>query len=247
MDMDNDQLRTLFINPFNYSDFIPFCVEVLGIPRYALAARVENGTPIIYEKDEVIDARLVANVEHGGWRVGVIVYKLSTRTTLTRPIGLRKLVTPLVRYDFDAVIAVFQSSEDWRLSFIENLPRTNESRRSARRYTYVFGHHDELYRTPIASFLNLQEVQIEKRGFLSYREAFSVEALGDQFFKEYKRIYEDFVQEITGRRYMPVKGKSNTFVEEERSEASPLFETVFNGDGKAVRDYVKRLYSNFSG
>ena len=57
MDMDNDQLRTLFTNPFNYSDFLPFCMEVLGIPRYALAMRVENGTPIIYDKDEVIDAR----------------------------------------------------------------------------------------------------------------------------------------------------------------------------------------------
>ena len=241
MDMDNDQLRILFTNPFNYSGFLSFCVEVLGIPRYALAMRVENGTPIIYDKDEVIDARVVANVENGGWRVGVIVYKLSTRTTLTRPIGLRKLVNPLVRYDFDAVIAVFQSTEDWRLSFIENLPNTNEGRHSARRYTYVFGHHDEFYRTPISSFLKLQEVPIEKRGFLSYREAFSVEALGDQFFKEYKRIYEDFVQEITGRRYVPVKGKSNTFVEEELSKASPLFDTVFNGDGKAVRDYVKKM------
>lgn len=239
--MNDDQLRTLFTNPFNYSYFLPFCVEVLGIPRYALAMRVESGTPIIYDKDEVIDARVVANVENGGWRVGVIVYKLSTRTTLTRPIGLRKLVAPLIRYDFDAVIAVFQSTEDWRLSFIENLPNTNEGRRSARRYTYVFGHHDELYRTPISTFSDLQKLPDDKKGFKAYRVAFSVEALGDQFFKEYKRIYEDFVQEITGRRYVPVKGKSNTFVEEKLSEASPFFETAFNGDGKAVRDYVKKM------
>ena len=243
--MDKNQLHTLFAAPFDYARFVPFCLDVLGVPRGGLATRPENAKPIVYETDEVLDARQVAVVERGGWRVGVLVYKLAKGSSIQRTIGLRKLVEPLVKYNYDAAIAVFHfpttDGTEWRLSFIENLPNNKEGRRAARRYTYVFGHRDEFYRTPIANFLELQARPDARKDFLAYRETFSVETLGKRFFNEYKRIYEDFVQEITGRRYLPVKGKSNQFEEKEVGTVSPLFDSVFDNDGKAVRDYVKKM------
>ena len=241
--MDKDQRHSLFAAPFDYARFVPFCLDVLGVPRGGLATRPENAKPIVYETDEVLDARQVAVVERGGWRVGILVYKLAKGSTIQRTIGLRKLVEPLVKYNYDAAIAVFYfpttDGTEWRLSFIENLPNNKEGRRAARRYTYVFGHRDELYRTPIANFLELQARPDARKDFLAYREAFSVEALGKRFFEDYKRIYEDFVQEITGRRYVRVK--PNVFEEQEVGIASPLFASVFGNDGKAVRDYVKKM------
>ena len=243
--MDKNQLHTLFAALFDYARFVPFCLDVLGVPRGGLATRPENAKPIVYETDEVLDARQVAVVERGGWRVCVLVYKLAKGSSIQRTIGLRKLVEPLVKYNYDAAIAVFHfpttDGTEWRLSFIENLPNNKEGRRAARRYTYVFGHRDELYRTPIANFLELQARPDARKDFIAYCDAFSVEALGKRFFNEYKRIYEDFVQEITGRRYLPVKGKSNQFEEKEVGTVSPLFDSVFDNDGKAVRDYVKKM------
>ena len=243
--MDKNQLHTLFAAPFDYARFVPFCLDVLGVPRGGLATRPETGRPILYEKDEVLDAREVATVERGGWRVGLLVYKLAKGSSIHRTIGLRKLVESLVKYNYDAAIAVFHfpttDGSEWRLSFVDQLPNDKDSRRAARRYTYVFGHRDELYRTPIANFLELHARPDARKDLLAYRDAFSVEALGKRFFEEYKRIYEDFVQEITGRRYLPVKGKSNQFEEESVGVASPLFASVFANDGKAVRDYVKKM------
>ena len=243
--MDKNQLHDLFATAFDYARFIPFCVEVLGINRCDLSIRPNDGTPIIYDEDknEVLEAHVVATVERNNRKMGILIYDLSTKTTITRTIGLRKLVNPLVKWDFDAVIAVFRikGKSEWRLSFIENLPKDERQHINARRYTYVFGHADELYRTPINNFLDLQKEPYEKKGYATYKEAFSVEALSNRFFKAYKKIYEDFVEEISGKRYVPVKGKSNTFEEKETHVPSSFFASAFSGDGKSVRDYVKKM------
>ena len=243
--MDKNQLHDLFANAFDYARFILFCVEVLGINRNDLSIRPNAGTPIIYDNDknEVLEAHVVSTVERNNRKMGILIYDLSTKTTITRTIGLRKLVDPLVKWEFDAVIAVFRikGKNEWRLSFIENLPKDEKRSANARRYTYVFGHADEFYRTPINNFLDLQAESYEKKGYATYKVAFSVEALSNRFFKAYKEIYEDFVEEISGKRYVQVKGKSNTFEEKETHAPSPFFASAFNGDGKSVRDYVKKM------
>lgn len=77
------------------------------------------------------------------------------------------------------------------------------------------------------------------------KNAFDVEKLSDDFFREYKVFYEDIVQYVTGARYIEVK--KNKY---ERTEMSAPHAAIFdqfveaygNADAeKAVRNYVKKL------
>ncbi|PBC74812.1 Eco57I restriction-modification methylase domain-containing protein [Fibrobacter intestinalis] len=77
------------------------------------------------------------------------------------------------------------------------------------------------------------------------KNAFDVEKLSDDFFREYKVFYKDIVQYVTGARYIEVK--KNKY---ERTEMSAPHAAIFdqfveaygNADAeKAVRNYVKKL------
>lgn len=72
-------------------------------------------------------------------------------------------------------------------------------------------------------------------------DAFSVEALSDIFFKEYKRHYEDIIEYITGKRMVK---SGNKWVE--KVTGNPCAEIMeefscFDDPEKTVRDYVKKL------
>ena len=240
--MNRDNLRNFFQSPFCYEQFVRFCLDNLGmnLGRYASFRRTLGQECEFECSEEGSHAYHVATYDVSDFeRLGVVVYKLSTKTTLNRPIGLRNLAVGLTRYDFDAVLAVFVGENDWRLSYIDGVK--DPKRVTPRRYSYVFGVHDELYRTPLDAFevLMARLKKEEKPALALYKEAFSVEALGERFFKRYKEIYEDFVQEITGLRYVWVKGKK--WEEVSKNEPSPLFDASFDGNAKLVRDYVKKM------
>ena len=92
---------------------------------------------------------------------------------------------------------------DWRISFVEK-DDTQKSTTSAKRYTYLVGEHHAV-RTVTDRFKVLAETP--SKTVEALREAFSVEALSDEFFEKYKEIYADFVEYISGKRY--VKKGSN--------------------------------------
>ena len=76
------------------------------------------------------------------------------------------------------------------------------------------------------------------------KEAFSVERLSDEFFNEYKRIYQDFVEFATGKRMVKQGGK---WVEVPTGPANTKIMDQFAQFGdeemaeKAFRDYVKKM------
>ena len=75
--------------------------------------------------------------------------------------------------EFDAALVVFDSGDHWRLSFICDI---KGEATSPKRYTYVFGSDDLLYRTPIERFNFLKKKGVS---FENLKTAFSVEALSD--------------------------------------------------------------------
>lgn len=82
--------------------------------------------------------------------------------------------------------------------------------------------------------------------FFELKEAFNVEKLSDDFFKEYKVFYEDIVQYITGARF--VEEKKNQYIRKELSApCSEIFDQFVDcyasteNAEKAVRNYVKKL------
>lgn len=123
----------------------------------------------------------------------------------------------------------------WRFSYVYKERTTAATRATAKRYTYVFG-KDYRSRTAVERFLELARSSKTDKDFA---EAFSVEALSDEFFDRYRELYADFVQYITGKRYVKEAGK---WVEKTIHAPNPQLATSFEGSYKLVRDYIKKMF-----
>lgn len=138
----------------------------------------------------------------------------------------------------------------WRLSWLKRLDVHREDS-PAKRYTYLCGPSYSC-RTIAQRFDNLYKE--ENKTLDSITKAFDAEALSDEFFKEYKVMYDDIVQWITGQRVVKQDNKwkeigkfgsgngktiCDSFLKEfnkieEEEEKTKL-------SAKAIRDYVKKM------
>ena len=120
--------------------------------------------------------------------------------------------------------------------FTEGGSITKEST-DTKRFTYLLG-EGHRSRTAIKQFEDLKKSSLDLKAIT---KAFSVEALSDLFFREYKKQYEDIIEFITGKRMVKVANKW-----EEQMTGQPCREIMqefeqFPDTEKAVRDYVKKL------
>ena len=166
------------------------------------------------------------------YELGFFYYEMEDGSVLRRKVGLRNLIRPYLGYGFDAALAVFNDGTNWRLSLICDL---KEDATSTKRFTYVFGDEKAYYKTPILRFESLRPKANE---FLEIKKAFSVEALSDDFFDEYRKQYAEFVKFLTGKEYVK-KGKK--WVEQKTGEPDAQYFTSFKKDDKLVRDYIKKM------
>ena len=166
------------------------------------------------------------------YELGFFYYEMEDGSVLRRKVGLRNLIRPYLGYGFDAALAVFNDGTNWRLSLICDL---KEDATNTKRFTYVFGDEKAFYKTPILRFESLRTKANE---FLEIKKAFSVEALSDDFFDEYRKQYAEFVKFLTGKEYVK---KGNKWVEQETGEPDVQYFTSFKEDDKLVRDYIKKM------
>ena len=169
------------------------------------------------------------------FRIGLFCYSINQGSVTNRRVGLRNLVRSFInpRWGaFDAALVVFYSHDHWRLSFICDI---KEESTSPKRYTYVFGSRELLYRTPIERLLNLQKKGIS---FENLKTAFSVEALSDEFFDRYREQYADFIHYVTGKRFVKSGSK---WVEKDMGNSNPALMRAFGNDEKKIRDYIKKM------
>ena len=169
------------------------------------------------------------------FRIGLFCYSINQGSVANRRVGLRNLVRSFINPrwgTFDAALVVFYSHDHWRLSFICDI---KEESTSPKRYTYVFGSRELLYRTPIERLLNLQKKGIS---FENLKTAFSVEALSDEFFDRYREQYADFIQYVTGKRFVKSGSK---WVEKDMGNPNPALMCAFGNDEKKIRDYIKKM------
>ena len=121
------------------------------------------------------------------YRIGLFRYEISKGSVVNKRVGLRNLVKSFINPrlgEFDAVLAVFDSGDHWRLSFICDI---KGEATSPKRYTYVFGDNNNLYRTPIERFAKLKSNGVT---FANLIEAFSVEALSKDFYNKLYLWYQ---------------------------------------------------------
>ena len=223
----SDTLRNLFQSSFNLTDWYSFLLnffhanELKQIPE-----RIHGGNA----EDE---GYYLGNIDTTDYFcIGLFHYRIRQGSVANKRVGLRNLVKPFLRYEFDAALVVFDSGDHWRFSFISDI---KGEATSPKRYTYVFGNDELLYKTPIERFHYLQKKGIS---FENLKAAFSVEALSDEFFNKYREQYADFIQYVTGKRFVKVGSK---WEEKKLSNPNPALMQAFGHDEKKIRDYIKKM------
>lgn len=224
-----DILRKLFQSSFNLTQWYTFlqyffnATELKEGPEKIIGSTSDNGY-------------YLGNIDTtDSYRIGLFHYNITKGSVANRRVGLRNLVKSFINPtwgEFDAALVVFDSSDHWRLSFICDI---KGEATSPKRYTYVFGSDDLLYRTPIERFNFLKKKGIS---FENVKTAFSVEALSDEFFDSYREQYADFIQYITGKRFVKVGSK---WEEKRLSEPNAALMEAFDYNEKKIRDYVKKM------
>lgn len=159
----------------------------------------------------------IRNLLHNDWRakgcVGAFMFCYRENESVLR---------------FSYVSSTFKFNEDGHLERDET---------DTKRFTYLLG-AGHRSRTAIKQFEDLKSSSLL---LADITKAFSIEALGDRFFKDYKKIYEDIIEFVTGKRFIKVSNKW-----EEKEVNAPNSEIMgefsrFSNPEKAVRDYVKNL------
>lgn len=151
-------------------------------------------------------------------------------------VNIQQVIRSIVdRHSHILIVFHYENVEDkpWRFSYAFK-QGTIASTTSAKRYTYVFG-RDFRGRTAADRFAFFKKSDHSNNAL---EEAFSVEALSQEFFDKYRDIYSDFVQYITGKRYEKIKNK---WKEVRKEDPNTEIFSQFNNDDKKVRDYIKKM------
>ena len=224
-----DSLRNLFQSSFNLAQWYGF------LQHFFNANELKEKPERIIENTSD-EGYYLGNIDTtDSYRIGLFQYNITKGSVANKRVGLRNLVKSFINPtwgEFDAALVVFDSGDHWRLSFICDI---KGEATSPKRYTYVFGSDDLLYRTPIERFNFLKKKGIS---FENLKTAFSVEALSDEFFDKYREQYADFIQYITGKRFVKVGSK---WEEKVLGEPNAALMQAFDNNEKKIRDYVKKM------
>lgn len=188
--MNTETLRQIFKLPFDYTTYsreivhrLFGCHDVVSRPEW-LDTNAEGDQSFFIGQMDDADHRLL----------GFFYTRVADGGDVRRKrVGLRKLISPYLKYDVDGAIAVFDDGRHWRLSYICDL---KEGSTSAKRFSYILGDENGQYKTPLE---RLEKVaRLNGRLTLSdLRESFSVDALSDEFFDEYHLHYDRIVANLT--------------------------------------------------
>lgn len=181
-------------------------------------------------------------------KIGIFEVELNDKVNITRNrVALRNLIKDITRQVSGAMV-VFIQGDKWRFSYISKrkvkntATNTIEDKETApKRYTYLFGKNEKALTAAIRfdKLINKQKENIFQLLSLNdFEEAFSVEKLSKEFFKNYKDRYEDFVQFLTGKRYAK---SGNKYVEQVIHEPNWQLTALFGKDEKQARDFCKRM------
>lgn len=224
---NKETFKRLFQSKFNLSKW-----QML-LQDYFHADKVRVSPEVLDEDAEDRKGYFLGSMTtQDNYELGFFYYEMEDGSVLRRKVGLCNLIRPYLGYGFDAALAVFNDGTNWRLSLICDL---KEDATSTKRFTYVFGDEKAFYKTPILRFESLRTKANE---FLEIKKAFSVEALSDDFFDEYRKQYAEFVKFLTGKEYVK---KGNKWVEQKTGEPDAQYFTSFKKDDKLVRDYIKKM------
>ncbi len=168
--------------------------------------------------------------------IGLYLVKVKPEVWLERnKVGLRELLRSVYKYDVDGALIVFEQAEKWRLSFVSEIRTFDEEGNittkvtEPKRYTYFLG-EGEKTKTPVERLFGI----LGKKLYLEeIRNAFSVEALNEEF---YKIVAKHFYQLVGA-----TEGKGTKAITHSRVLQLPELNTQEESSGKLYQEFAVRL------
>ncbi len=187
--MNTAIIRQIFQSKFDYPTYCNEIVHnIFGCNDIAIRPELLDATA---DGDECNYIGRMTDAD--GRELGFFYTRVAAGSDVRRKrVGLRKMIAPYLKYDVDAAIAVFADENHWRLSYICDM---KEGVTNAKRFSYVLGEKQGQYKTPLERLDNIYA----KRGryvLNDLRDAFSVDALSNEFFKDYHFHYDRIVDEL---------------------------------------------------
>lgn len=223
--MNKEDLRELLHQEYNPDNWKKVTQYVF--PNVSYLQRPQD---IPFNNDKVESFKQIGSVKlNDGKNLAMFEVKVSPNVNIANNrVELRNLVTPLIDQERNhGVLVIYeQGKEDYRFTFTAKSTEFDENtgdfvnrETHAKRFTYVLG-KNESCKTAANRFYELSNKK-EIADINTVQEAFSVEKLSKQFFKEYKEHYQKFVAYLM--------------------ETINYRDAIFKGDDKAIRDFVKLL------
>ena len=241
------EIRTLLESPYNQKEWKVF------LQTHFTNGKLFGDAHVIELTDKTISKKCysLGNYEVDEYtKIGIFEVQLNDNVKLTRNrVGLRNLIKNITQQVAGAMV-VFVQGDKWRFSYVSKRKVKNketntiENKETApKRYTYLFGKNEKALTAAIRFDKLIQKQRGNLYQYLTlhdFEEAFSVEKLSKDFFNEYKKSYEDFVEFLTGKRYTK---KGTKYVEQVMHGPDLQLTKLFKSKDKEkeARDFVKRM------
>ena len=191
------------------------------------------------EATGICSIKQVGQIDVGVQPLQIFDVMVSDRVMMERNrVNIQRLIRKIME-NYSSAFMLFHYENDtrwdWRFTFCHKKGSQKEVTDS-KRYTFLLG-PGQSCRTAANNFNKLYENR-DTLDMSKIEDAFSVEALTNEFFGKYKEEYDKFVEYITGKRYVK---KGNKYVEAIIHESHPTLYPCFSNNDKLVRDYVKKM------
>ncbi|MDB9489640.1 TaqI-like C-terminal specificity domain-containing protein [Dolichospermum circinale CS-534/05] len=225
--MKKQQIQNLFNQRYNQAKWKQFLGQTFA--NVQLLSTPENLTGI--------DDHVATNAQKLGYilldengidrQIAVYEVTLANGIILERNrVGLRNLLRKYWQ-NIDAAFIVYHHPENtnWRFTYVSELTGYDPEGEfikittEPKRYTYILGEGESI-KTAVERFERIIN-QGNKATLDDIKEAFSVEKLSQTFFQEYKKHYDIFCKYIISQ--------------------PGIYQTIFNGNEKTIRDFNKKL------
>lgn len=224
------------IKPIFGDEIEPVNIDLAEVPQYAERARKAGLKHIKYIGD-------LTDQNYNADNIVLLDVTVNDSVNIERSrVNIQQLVRSIVQ-QYQHMLIVFHYENtigtSWRFSYAYKAGSIADMT-SAKRYTYVFG---KGYRGRTAAE-RFEILANSERTNEDFEDAFSVQALSDDFFNYYRAYYAVFVQYITGVPYSDEKEITNiikrfNWLEQDNTNQ---FASTFESDGRATRDYVKKMF-----
>jgi adenine-specific DNA-methyltransferase len=196
--MDKKQLQDILSQPYQPQDWVKVLKEIFGVRNI-----LQKPSPILLPSNKKAEAAF----ELGSFNtsddriIGLYLVKVKPEVWLERnKVGLRELLRSVYKYEVDGALIVFEQQDKWRLSFVSEIRSITEDGSTTKkitepkRYTYLLG-KGEKTKTPVTrlSLIGGKTISLE-----DIRNAFSVEALNEEFYKIVARQFYKMVGATEG-------------------------------------------------